>query len=318
MGKNNLLKVVSECLNACTGCEISILNMGETFLDFLPKLDFVHFPILMDRKYYGQLGEKSAINIPHAEVGFVSGGIRNEEHLELALLMRKKCDVLIGLGTCATHGGIPAMTNAFTTEDLFDEYYTTPSTDPDKTIPTNGVPKLLDKCYALDEVIKVDIYLPGCPPHPDQMEATLSALIDKEKIELPFRSVCDSCPTIRKGKGRIKHIMRFITTPQFDSQEPISEMRCLLEQGYLCAGPVTKSGCTGISGKAPRCLSARVPCRGCYGPVKQDGNQLLDMLNALASNGIDIHTLPDRDSLLRFSGAHNRLNCKTTGLEQGV
>ncbi|MCF6246363.1 MAG: methyl viologen-reducing hydrogenase [Desulfobacula sp.] len=326
MENDSLLKIAGECLNACSGCEIALLNIGETLLDLLPKLDFVHFPILMDHKYYGQLGEKSAIDIPHAAAGIVSGGIRNEDHLAIATEMRKKCDVLISLGTCATHGGIPAMANAFTTEDLLDQYYTTKSTKPGATIPFNGVPKLLDRCYALDEHIKVDIYLPGCPPHPDQIGGAIFALLRGDKLKLPFRSVCDTCPTIRKGKGNIKQIKRFITTPQFDPQKPIDEMECLLEQGYLCSGPVTKAGCSdGCSGGysssysdeyaknnggIPRCLGARVPCRGCYGPVKQDGNQLLDMLNALASNGIDINTLPDRDSLLRFSGAHNRLICK--------
>jgi F420-non-reducing hydrogenase small subunit len=34
---------------------------------------------------------------------------------------------------------------------------------------------------------------------------------------------------------------------------------------------------------------------------------MLDMLNALASNGLDIKSLPDRPGLLRFSGAHGRL-----------
>ena len=81
-------------------------------------------------------------------------------------------------------------------------------------------------------------------------------------------------------------------------------MHCLLEQGYLCMGPVTRAGCAGAQGEAPRCLVARVPCRGCFGPVQHDGNQLLDMLNALASNGIDCASVTDNASLLRFSGAH--------------
>lgn len=307
------VKVASEWLNSCSGCEIAILNLGETLLDLLPELDFVHFPVLMDHKHYGQLGEKEHIDIPAAAVGILSGGIRNEEHLELAQKMRKKCDILIALGTCATHGGIPALINTFTNEELFDRYYSTESTDPGATIPSNGLPKLLDRCYALDEQIDVDIQLPGCPPHPDHIGAAILSLINGEKLELPFRSVCDTCPTIRKGKGEVRQIQRFTTAPDFDPDQGLDQMRCLLEQGYLCAGPVTLGGCEGLNGGAPRCLAARVPCRGCYGPVKHDGNPLLDMLNALASNGIDITNIPDRDSLLRFSGAHNRLVCRKGG-----
>ena len=85
---------------------------------------------------------------------------------------------------------------------------------------------------------------------------------------------------------------------------------CVSQQGFACMGSVTRAGCSGNNGEAPRCISARVPCRGCYGPVKQDGNQMLDMLNAFSSNGIDISTLKDKKGLLRFSGGHGRLSKK--------
>jgi F420-non-reducing hydrogenase small subunit len=84
-------------------------------------------------------------------------------------------------------------------------------------------------------------------------------------------------------------------------------MHCLLEQGFLCMGPVTRGGCGGDA-LHPRCIRTRVPCRGCHGPVTPDGNQRLAMLNALASNGIEIASLPETVSLQRFSGAHGRLN----------
>jgi F420-non-reducing hydrogenase small subunit len=299
--------VASEWLNSCSGCEIAILNLGETLLDLLPELDFVHIPVLMDHKHFGQLGDREHMEIPEAVVGIVSGGIRNHEHLEVAQEMRKKCRVLIALGTCATHGGIPALINSHTNAELFERYYATESTDPGASVPLDGVSPLLDRCYALDEKIKVDLYLPGCPPHPDHIGGAILALLKGEAPELPFRSVCDSCPTRRRGKGDVKAVRRAVERPEFDPEKPVSDMRCLLEQGYLCMGPVTRGGCAGNHGDAPKCISARVPCRGCYGPVQQGGNQLLDMLNALASNGIDITTLAERKSLLRFSGAHGRL-----------
>ncbi|THB77072.1 MAG: methyl viologen-reducing hydrogenase [Desulfobacteraceae bacterium] len=309
------VKVAAEWLNSCSGCEIAILNLGETLLDLLAELEFVHIPVLMDHKHYGQLGDQEHIDIPSATVGIISGGIRNDEHLEVAHEMRKKCDVLIALGTCATHGGIPALINSYDNQELFDRYYSTESTDPGAAVPTNGISPLLDRCYALDEQIKVDIHLPGCPPHPDNIAQAVLALLNGDAFEPETKSVCDTCPAIRKGKGNISTIKRFVTTPEFNPEESLDQMQCLLEQGYLCSGPVTRSGCSGANGESPRCIAARVPCKGCYGPVKQDGNQLLDMLNALASNGIDISSIPDRDSLLRFSGAHNRLVCHKGGLK---
>lgn len=300
-------KVAEEWLNACSGCEISIVDMGERLLDVLQLVDFVHIPVIMDHKYYGQLGDGTHIDIPEADVGIVTGSIRNAEHLEVAGEMRKKCKLIIALGTCATHGGIPALANSYTNEQITDRYYSTETTDKPDSLPNQGIPELLDGCYALDEKIKVDVYLPGCPPHSDQVFAALAGLLTGKPAQLADKSVCDTCPTVREGKGQVKKLRRFLQAPKYGApDEPLDKMRCLLEQGVLCMGPVTKGGCGGDT-VHPRCVSARVPCRGCYGPVKHDGNQMLDMLNALASNGIDIGSLPETTSLLRFSGGHGLL-----------
>ncbi len=281
--------------------------MGERLLDILAVADIVHLPALIDSKYYGQLGDQKHLSLPEADVGIISGGIRNEEHLEVALEMRKRCKLIIALGTCATHGGIPSLANTYTVDEVMDRVFSTETTDQPNVYPADGVPPLLDSCYALDEKIKVDIHLPGCPPHPDHIFSALVALVQGKPLEVPTKSVCDTCPTVRQGKGELKKIKRFLSAPQYGVPgEPLNRMRCLLEQGFLCMGPVTRAGCGGDA-ITPRCISARVPCRGCYGPVRHEGNQLLDMLNALASNGIDLKSIPSRPLLLRFSGAHSLL-----------
>jgi len=300
-------RVAEEWLNACSGCEISVVDLGERLLKVLELVEFVHIPVLMDHKYYGQLGDGKHIHIPEADVGIISGSIRNSEHLEVAEEMRKQCKIIVALGTCATHGGIPALANSYENLEILDRYYSTETTDKADFRPSDGIPTLLDATYALDEKIKVDVYLPGCAPHPDQVFVGLAALLGLMPLALADKSVCDTCPTIREGKGQVKQLRRFLQAPHYGApDEPINQMRCLLEQGLLCMGPVTKAGCGG-DGVVPRCIIARVPCRGCYGPVEQDGNQLMGMLNALASNGIDIGSLPEYTSLLRFSGAHHLL-----------
>jgi len=302
--------VSEEWLNACSGCEIAIVDMGERLLDVLALVDFVHIPVLMDHKYLGQKGDGQHISLPEADVGIISGSIRNTEHLEVAREMRRRCKLIIALGTCATHGGIPSLANSFDNAAILDRYYNTETTDKPEAIPDQGIPALLDACYALDEKIAVDLYLPGCPPHSDQVFNALAALLDGKTPNLPGKSVCDTCPTRREGKGRLTALRRFLQAPRYRNDEPIDRMRCLLEQGILCMGPVTRAGCGGDQ-VVPRCVSARVPCRGCYGPVRQDGDQMLDMLNALASNGVDIESLPETASMLRFSGAHHRLRPRT-------
>ncbi len=301
------VKVASDWLNSCSGCEISIVDMGERLLKVLEVAQFVHLPALMDHKYFGQKGDGKHIDIPEADVGILSGSLRNHEHIEVAEAFREKCKIIIALGTCATHGGIPSLANSFTNQDLFQRYYTTETTDAVDEFPSEGLPPLTEACMALDERIKVDIYMPGCPPHPDHIFNALVALVEGRAPELPEKSVCDTCPTRREGKGQLKAMQRFLHAPQYrDAAEPLDQMRCLLEQGFMCMGPVTRAGCGG-EGILPRCISARVPCRGCYGPVQPNGNQRLDMLNALASNGIDVGTLPESASMLRFSGGHGLL-----------
>jgi F420-non-reducing hydrogenase small subunit len=295
-----------EWLGSCSGCEIAILNIGEDLIPIITEaLEIVHAPVLMDHKYYGQCGEGATLTLPHAVVGIVTGGVGNQEHLEVLEEMREKCSILVALGTCATHGGIPALMNGQDQQKSWQEIFRTSTTDPGAQVPTEEVPAPLDRVYACDEKVKIDMQLPGCPPNPLHIAELILSLVESREPVLPGKSVCDTCPTRRQGKGDLSTVKRFITNAAFKAGEPLDQMRCLLEQGFLCMGPVTAAGCA--KSGVPSCIRARVPCRGCFGPVRQDGNQLLDMMNALASNGIDYKSVIDRRSILRFSGAHGTL-----------
>jgi F420-non-reducing hydrogenase small subunit len=303
------VKIAIDTLSGCSGCEISLLNAGVGFIRLLQDMEIVHMPILMDNKYFGYNGVEPGIEFPKADIGIICGAVRNEEQLRVAEEMREKCGIVVALGTCAGYGGIPALINLFEDRDLFRRYYRTAEATDAAPNPTETIPTFLERTYALDEKIKVDAWIPGCPPHSDHVSAAIEKLMKGETSVLPTQSVCDSCPAKREGKGSVQRIRRFTRNARYQPDKPLGEMRCLLEQGFLCMGPVTLAGCAGNQGGAPRCIDVRVPCRGCYGPVRRGGNQLLDMLNALASNGIDIRNLPDRLSVLRFSGAHGRLRC---------
>ena len=118
-----MAKVAEEWFAICAGCEVTVLDIGEPLLDLLPKLEFVHMPVLMDHKIFGQKGEKKKMEIPQADVGIITGSIRNEENKELAKEMREKCKVLIALGSCACYGGIPALANQYKTADIYEKVY---------------------------------------------------------------------------------------------------------------------------------------------------------------------------------------------------
>ena len=294
-------KVACEWLHACSGCEIALLNTGSWLLELLDRVELVHFPLLMDHKHRQPASGNEEMALPSADIGLVSGGVAHGEHLQVLLAMRRQCRILISFGTCATHGGIPAMMNQW---PMAEGLKTVFATTENGAIPTE-VPPMLDRIYSLDEKVAVDVSLPGCPPEPALIIALIESLLDRQERRLPQKSVCETCPTIREGVPVAKTIRRFTTSPAYEPARPINAMRCLLEQGFLCMGPVTAGGCAGKD--TPLCLRARVPCRGCYGPVRQGGNPLLDMMNALASQGADHRTVVDRRSLLRFCGAHGLL-----------
>jgi len=303
------VNVASEWLNACSGCEISILNTGEALLDLLPQLNFVHIPALVDHKYYGQTGEGTALTIPEAVVGIVSGGVRNTEHQHVLDEMRQKVKVLIALGSCACYGGIPAQANMWKNDEVFEKVFrhcasTNPSPNPEHP----DVPPWFDSCKALDEVTKVDISIPGCPPHPDWIaDAILALLAGKTSWSLPERSVCDTCPVIREKKSGGGPIKRGFTNLDFNPEEGIDKMRCINEQGFFCMGPVTLAGCNGKSG-VPRCIQARTPCRGCFGPIRKGARPMVDMMGALTSVGLDPKTVVDRRAIMnRYIGGHGFL-----------
>ncbi len=296
------VKVAEEWFAICGGCEVTVLDVGEPLLDVLPELEFVHMPVIMDHKLYGQTGEQSEMEFPEADVGLITGGIRNEENRKLAELIRARVNTLIAMGSCASFGGIPALANQYVIDEVYERVYQGNSTTDAGPTPSGDVPALLDRVYALHEVVKVDINLPGCPTTPDMFVAALMHLLKGTPFDLAEKSVCDTCPTIREKKA-ISTLKRPLE-PIEGAGEPLSQVRCLMEQGFLCLGPATRAGCGGMEGGVPRCIRAYMPCRGCFGPLSLDANPMVDMMGALSSFGLDPKQIPDRAATFnRFAGA---------------
>lgn len=269
-------------------------------------------PVLMDHKYFGQTGEGTELTIPEADIGIVSGGVRNEKEKHVLEEMRKKTNTLISLGSCASFGGIPALANMYSLDDMYEKVYRdSVTTDPADT-PATNLPPLLDRVYAVDEVVTVDVYIPGCPPNPTMIADALTALLEGKPFELAERSVCDDCPVKREKKAGGGEVKRPLEDAQFDQGGPWENTRCLMEQGILCLGPVTRSGCASVyeegGPKVPRCIQGYMPCRGCFGPIRKGANPLVDMMGALSSIGLDAKQVLDRRALLnRYIGGQNRL-----------
>ena len=308
-----MAKVAEEWLNICGGCEVSILDIGEPLLGLLPQLEFVHIPVLADHKYFGAMGDGTTLEIPPADVGIVSGGVRNEKEKHVAEAMRKSSKTLIALGSCACFGGIPALANIWKRDELLDKVYRGSKTTESAPTPSENLPPLLESVLALDEVVKVDVYIPGCPTAPELIVQALMSLLGGKPFVLPERSVCDDCPVKREKKASAGTLKRPLESVAFKQGEPWENTRCFMEQGFLCLGPVTRAGCaTGTEAeghtKVPRCIKGYMPCRGCFGPIRKGANPLVDMMGALTSIGLDAKQVQDRRALLnRYIGAQNRL-----------
>jgi F420-non-reducing hydrogenase small subunit len=197
-------------------------------------------------------------------------------------------------------------------EDLYEKVFRDSKTTESADTPSTDVPPLTDRVYALDEVIKVDVHIPGCPMNPAIILEALTCLLEGKPFELPERSVCDDCPAKREEKSDVG-LKRPLQDAEFTPGE-YDTMRCLNEQGILCLGPVTRSGCgkhfPNGNGEqvVPRCIKGYMPCRGCFGPIRKGANPLVDMLGALSSIGLDAKLVEDRRALLnRYIGGQNRL-----------
>lgn len=266
---------------SCGGCEIAVLDIDERILDLLEVAEVVFWPVAMDIKYK----DVEAMPDGHMDVCFFNGAVRTDEQEHMAKLMRRKAKTLVAFGSCAHMGGIPGLANVADRKEIFDRAYLhSPSTEnPSMIVPETRVeaeegtltlPEFYDTVKALDQVVDVDYYLPGCPPHPDLIVNAVQAIAEgnlpaKGSVLAPEKSVCDECPRVREEK-KIPAIRRIIDF------EPDPE-KCLLEQGIVCMGPATRGGCEA------RCLNANMPCTGCGGPCPEAIEQGSAMISALST-----------------------------------
>jgi len=168
-------KISSDWMAGCAGCHMSLLDIDERIITVAELADIRATPIT-DLKEPDESG---------VDVGILEGGINNTANEEVAHKMRKRCKYLVALGDCAVFGGVPAMRNFFTIEEsLRRAYVETESTDESGKIPDDPELAVPTKVRAVNEVVKVDLHVPGCPPDPDVIYYVLSELAQGRIPEL--------------------------------------------------------------------------------------------------------------------------------------
>jgi len=269
--------------SSCGGCEIAILELGKSLVDISKNLDIVFWPVALDFKY----SDVESLPNKSIDICFFNGAIQTSENEHMAKLLREKSKVLVAFGACANGGGIPALANTTNRQGILARVYKeTPTTDnPNGLIPQAKVqvkegeltiPDFYDTVRTLDQTVEVDYYLPGCPPVGEQVTAVMNGIVGGRLpqkgsvIGASNKSLCEECKRI-KGDRKIKKIVRtYEVVPDAEN--------CLLDQGIICMGPATRGGC------GAQCISANMPCRGCYGAVPGVLDQGAKMLSALSSN----------------------------------
>jgi [NiFe] hydrogenase diaphorase moiety small subunit len=150
--------VATTSLAGCFGCHMSLLDIDEELLDVVELVDFNKSPITDIKAFVGR-----------CDVGIIEGGCCNSENVEVLRAFREHCDILIGVGECAIWGGLPAMRNFIPIEECLLEAYgrTTELEDSKVVIPKHeDLPELLDRVYGCQEIVRMDYFIPGCPPDP--------------------------------------------------------------------------------------------------------------------------------------------------------
>jgi F420-non-reducing hydrogenase small subunit len=269
---------------SCGGCEEAVVDLAEGVLKVVEAVDIVFWPVALDFKR----SDVQAMPDGAIDVAFINGAIRMSEQEAMAKLLRKKSKLVIAYGACAYQGGIPGLANLTEKETILEYvYHQSPSTthgtgvrpQTHTTVPEGELelPEFYETVKTLDQVIDVDYYLPGCPPTGkitfQAIEAILAGkLPEKGAVLAGDRALCYECDlnSTKPEKLLVSDLKRV-------HQVIVDREKCLLAQGILCLGPVTRGGC-----EAP-CVKGGMPCTGCFGPLDRVRDYGGKALSAIAS-----------------------------------
>jgi F420-non-reducing hydrogenase small subunit len=263
---NQKIKVATGHLQGCFGCHIAILDLHEDIIGVLQAIDIVRSPI------------NDVKDVIESALGILDGSICNTENEKVAKRFRERSDKILAFGTCASFGGIQGLRNLYPLKKVLERGYIDAESTVNGKIPSSeDIPKILPHVKSIDQVIKVDYYLPGCPPTPGMIGKALGDIFTGKEPELPTRNLCHEC--VREHKEMYIPRREFITenVTTLMELEHIDSKKCFLEQGILCMGPATREGCDS------RCVKGNTPCRGCMGPTPDALEQGAKMINALAT-----------------------------------
>ncbi|MFQ5583667.1 MAG: oxidoreductase [Calditrichia bacterium] len=217
---------------SCDGCQLSLLDCEDELLSVVGAVDIAYF----------LEASREVIKGPY-DVSLVEGSITTPHDAERIHQVRRISKQLITIGACATAGGIQALRNFANVNDFISQVYATP-----QYIDT------LKKSTPINEHVRVDFELRGCPINKHQLLEVLNAFLNNRRPNIPVHSVCAEC----KQRGNV----------------------CVMvSQGIPCLGPVTQAGCGAI------CPAYQRGCYSCFGP--QETHNTASLGNRFTTLGME-------------------------------
>ena len=274
------VKVAFMQLSSCWGCHQSLLNAHLGLLPILPALDIVYWPAVVDFKH------ESLVERPDGDVlvGFIEGVARTKEDTENAKLMRQKCAIIVAIGACSCYGSVAGLANLYDEEELVKRKFTETESITNKKPkePTKNVPGFEDFIVNVDDIVNVDVFIPGCPPTTNNIIAAISfllTLVGEGPSTLDKKAcVCDTCELKNDG--------------------------CFLSENILCYGAITAAGCNLM------CPNNGDICYGCFKSTDKPGEKVIQLREILFNT---IALTPNHAASLQhfldlYTGASNITN----------
>ncbi|HWB98201.1 MAG TPA: hypothetical protein VG672_15915 [Bryobacteraceae bacterium] len=160
------IKLATVWLDGCSGCHMSLLDIDGNLAAVAQSADLVYSP-LVDSQSFPE----------GVDVTLVEGAVSSQEDKEKLQLIRQRSRLLVALGDCAVTGNVPAMRNSIPVRKLLERVYVE-GVQAQPCVPSEGVPTLLRQVMPLQEVVKVDLHVPGCPPPAAAIFAVIGELLE--------------------------------------------------------------------------------------------------------------------------------------------
>lgn len=200
--------------SSCDGCQLALLNLGESLLTLSSMVDILHFAEA------GPVDENAKV-----DVAIIEGSISTTDDIERINRIRDNSTLVMTIGACATAGGLQALRNMADTQQWIADIYANPA-----------VIKSLEKSTAIKEHIKVDLELWGCPVSKRQIVSAIRALLFGVLPQEQNDKVCMEC--------KRRQIVCVMVAKNEPCMGPVTRTGC----GALC--PSVGRDCYGCYGPA--------------------------------------------------------------------